>query len=974
MPPRRAKSAGQADSAAGRPRQQTLLELSKLEQQAVTPAIPDEPAKRPRPGDVIPPITGAATSQDQPRRSARSRAAPRRLLARLQDTSPEEEEEEEDDDDDDTDHDDDVTDQTRLDGTSSDSGSSTPSPSDDEDGDKGGGRGRRAASAGVAAATPPKPRKTPGAPSAKPEKLRFPVSLTLSKTSKMEDFPAFNHEDEASFNPLHLAARLLLEKYPGLRVTLPFRAAKTKKNPIQCPIMGCNKEFTTHLGMNYHRQSHLHSLGDFLSAAHTHLSLSPSQLHSYLTRVGDSVLQVNFEVTGMFQACRTLDFIIGEHTAVELASPNRKRPRPRQFATVRSPADLIATGELAGTGLADMSPVDSQSGRAPLPLALLQGVVTMTRPQLNKSSLPPALTSIVFHSPVPRATRKNLIELVSRSSKVNLQAAVWRARRKPVDSFHVGPMAGTAPATGRTPFPGLVCSRGSVSLPASETVAAVADVLSARPAPSFSLTSVETLPGAKILGINNPKMAYALPPLSALSLDPLAQSIVNAGGDIRSLAWAPVAHRDHAPLLAVSATPASPFTDVEPQLSFYDFCDQPGLIQIWSTSDTPTLQMCISHSSGICCDMAWCPAPFGSDLTQDQPPADPDDRSTFPRLGLLACAFSDGTIKIFSVPCPRALQTSWTSFNASLHPTLRCPVIALVPVRDVPLSGVSADDLINGRAPPHASGLCLSWHTHTDGALLAAGLSSGFVVVISLDADSAPLDTADRDPASEAAATRRTSESLLDVAACFRAHLKAVRALSFCPFDGTKLLTASDEGATAIWDITIPSAPLTMTRARSISQSVGWTLLPMGFYYAEDSFLNVCSFEDSITSLSFTRQLEHSGSLMSSDVSTDHGVIASVGSDGVLQAMVNQTYMRHKLPSVALLSLTPCLPTPEQRTSQQFVPNHWRMQLGMREAEKPSKEVVFHPGQCWTSVRWAATGPLLAAGSGLGTVHIIRLT
>lgn len=36
----------------------------------------------------------------------------------------------------------------------------------------------------------------------------------------------------------------------------------------------------------------------------------------------------------------------------------------------------------------------------------------------------------------------------------------------------------------------------------------------------------------------------------------------------------------------------------------------------------------------------------------------------------------------------------------------------------------------------------------------------------------------------------------------------------------------------------------------------------MGFYYAEDSFLNVCSFEDSITSLSFTRQLEHSGSLM----------------------------------------------------------------------------------------------------------------
>ncbi|KAG0053577.1 hypothetical protein BGZ83_000861 [Gryganskiella cystojenkinii] len=85
----------------------------------------------------------------------------------------------------------------------------------------------------------------------------------------------------------------------------------------------------------------------------------------------------------------------------------------------------------------------------------------------------------------------------------------------------------------------------------------------------------------------------------------------------------------------------------------------PNLIQIWSlncnTNQEGELQgkpdahlaLCILHSYGAVFDLKWCP--YGNWMEAGQEPGD------LPRLGILAATFSDGTIRIFSIPDPSSL-------------------------------------------------------------------------------------------------------------------------------------------------------------------------------------------------------------------------------------------------------------------------------------------------------------------------------
>lgn len=86
----------------------------------------------------------------------------------------------------------------------------------------------------------------------------------------------------------------------------------------------------------------------------------------------------------------------------------------------------------------------------------------------------------------------------------------------------------------------------------------------------------------------------------------------------------------------------------------------PNVIQIWSmncnTNDQGVLQgessasldLCILHSYGAVFDLKWCPT--GGYMKSGTVPGD------LVRLGILAATFSDGTIRIFSIPEPESLR------------------------------------------------------------------------------------------------------------------------------------------------------------------------------------------------------------------------------------------------------------------------------------------------------------------------------
>lgn len=73
----------------------------------------------------------------------------------------------------------------------------------------------------------------------------------------------------------------------------------------------------------------------------------------------------------------------------------------------------------------------------------------------------------------------------------------------------------------------------------------------------------------------------------------------------------------------------------------------------------PAMVMGIAHESACVWDLKWCPSRTSTwDLPQYTPlsisEADAQGEE-LPRLGLLAAAFADGSVKIFSVPHPASL-------------------------------------------------------------------------------------------------------------------------------------------------------------------------------------------------------------------------------------------------------------------------------------------------------------------------------
>nr|CAD7443819.1 unnamed protein product [Timema bartmani] len=214
-----------------------------------------------------------------------------------------------------------------------------------------------------------------------------------------------------------------------------------------------------------------------------------------------------------------------------------------------------------------------------------------------------------------------------------------------------------------------------------------------------------------------------------------------------------------------------------------------GLIQIWDFGHLDNLRKCsmapklvlgLAHEFGAVWQLEWCPSGC-YDLEA------PEDRLR--RLGLLAAACSDGTVRIFSVCFPDQLLETCAD-NAPLFKTEPAVTLVLDPVDKVKLGGNNYQ--------------CtrISWFKGKNHSILAGGFSNGMVALWDLATQSSFLRR-----------VTGTAQTLLSPYMTFEPHIGAVTALSLSPFeDGRYLMTGSTDCTTKVWDLDDVTIPVSFGR------------------------------------------------------------------------------------------------------------------------------------------------------------------
>ncbi|XP_030628070.1 general transcription factor 3C polypeptide 2 [Chanos chanos] len=246
---------------------------------------------------------------------------------------------------------------------------------------------------------------------------------------------------------------------------------------------------------------------------------------------------------------------------------------------------------------------------------------------------------------------------------------------------------------------------------------------------------------------------------------------------------------------------------------------EPALLQLWDLGDlqhnnrpssSPCLAYAVAQDEGSIWNMKWCPA--GS----WELPTTSRKEPHMARLGLLATAFSNGTISIFSLPHPEALRAHRTGRSRgemSPEPPI-CQVKCVVKLK---LGSLQAEQ-------DSQSGQCfaLDWLPVKPHNILAAGFYDGMVALWDLTTKS----LLQRVRALDQGVT-------LFPYHCFIAHDNLVRSLSWCKASGDLLVTAGEDRTAKIWNVKKSHAPLTETR-RYMPTEVEWPLLWSGFVLAQE--------------------------------------------------------------------------------------------------------------------------------------------
>nr|XP_008122480.1 PREDICTED: general transcription factor 3C polypeptide 2 [Anolis carolinensis] len=249
----------------------------------------------------------------------------------------------------------------------------------------------------------------------------------------------------------------------------------------------------------------------------------------------------------------------------------------------------------------------------------------------------------------------------------------------------------------------------------------------------------------------------------------------------------------------------------------------PALLQLWEvgalqqdagSATKPGLAFAIATDHGCIWDLKFCPSGAW------EPPSVRRKAPQMSRLGLLAAAFSDGQVLLYSLPHPEALraqQTAQVTGSGGLsprHAIYKVQCVASLQVSSIQAEGSSAE-----------CGQCfsLAWLPSRPHLHLAASFYDGTVALWDLATTSLLLRI------------RQADGSLrLFPFHSFLAHDQAVRSIQWCKADSNFLVTAGNDRKIKFWDLRRLHEPVNSIK-RFLSTEIAWLLSSCGVTVAQDN-------------------------------------------------------------------------------------------------------------------------------------------
>ena len=255
------------------------------------------------------------------------------------------------------------------------------------------------------------------------------------------------------------------------------------------------------------------------------------------------------------------------------------------------------------------------------------------------------------------------------------------------------------------------------------------------------------------------------------------------GGLPWAMCWCPTETRPHhspTQYLAIAAIPSDRGHTVFPDTTYRERV----VLQLWDCGKLPKSPGGYHGALGGLENVSTPFVALGLVLNDSGPIWSMDWRRDFrnggttDHLGEIAIASGAGEVHIFTVPVPDSALGTCRFVEA-------LPSLRLLPDHR---SGMS-----------HGQCMSVGWSVYHGSPVVAAGFASGAVFVWDVDATSALLDAG-----VDADGTRR----LFPIMHAVNAHRKAVRTLSFCPYDPAVFATGGFDRHIRLWNLNDLSRPV----------------------------------------------------------------------------------------------------------------------------------------------------------------------
>ncbi|NXH66911.1 TF3C2 factor, partial [Hydrobates tethys] len=246
----------------------------------------------------------------------------------------------------------------------------------------------------------------------------------------------------------------------------------------------------------------------------------------------------------------------------------------------------------------------------------------------------------------------------------------------------------------------------------------------------------------------------------------------------------------------------------------------PALLQLWGlgtlqpeqgSADKARLAYAIAADHGCVWDMKFCPSGAW------ELPTTARKHPQMSRLGLLAVAFSDGRVVLYSLPHPGALHRSKRTQvkDGPFHKHVICKVQCIATLQ---VGSIQA-----GNASECGQCFSLSWMPSKPHHHVAGGFYDGTVAIWNLLTKSLLQCVHQPDGSLKLYPFR-----------CFLAHDHAVRSIEWCKADSNFLVTAGSDRKIKFWDLRRLYEPINSIK-RFLSTEVAWLLPYNGVTVAQDN-------------------------------------------------------------------------------------------------------------------------------------------